>query len=64
MGVTAIFGGPGLPFTWHEFFRSYYGHNVNTATNPGKRFSSFDFTYRRSRLEKLADFLHRFDGGG
>jgi membrane-associated phospholipid phosphatase len=46
MGVTAIFGGPGLPFTWHEFFRSYYGHNVNTATNPGKRFSSFDFTYR------------------
>jgi len=38
MGVTAIFGGPGLPFTWHEFFRSYYGHNVSTATNPGKRF--------------------------
>jgi membrane-associated phospholipid phosphatase len=46
MGVTSIFGGPGLPFTWHEFLRSYYGHNVNTATNPGKRFSSFDFTYR------------------
>jgi len=46
MGVTAIFGGPGLPFTWHEFVRSYYGHNANTATNPAKRFSSFDLTYR------------------
>jgi hypothetical protein len=46
MGVTAIFGGPGLPFTWHEFFRSYYSHNVNIATNPAKRFSGFDLTYR------------------
>jgi membrane-associated phospholipid phosphatase len=46
MGVTAIFGGPGLPFTWHEFFRSYYGHNANIAINPAKRFSSFDLTYR------------------
>jgi membrane-associated phospholipid phosphatase len=46
MGVTAIFGGPGLPFTWHEFLRSYYGHNANIASNPAKRFSSFDFTYR------------------
>jgi hypothetical protein len=46
MGVTAIFGGPGLPFTWGEYFKSYYGHNANTAINPAKRFSSFDFTYR------------------
>jgi hypothetical protein len=46
MGVTAIFAGPGLPFTLHEFLRSYYGHNASTATNPGKRFSGFDFTYR------------------
>ena len=46
MGVTAIFGGPGLPFTWHEFLRSYYGHNANIASNPAKRFSSFDLTYR------------------
>jgi hypothetical protein len=56
MGVTAIFGGPGLPFTWHEFFRSYYGHNVNTATNPGKRFSSFDFTYRIPGLRRWLTF--------
>jgi hypothetical protein len=52
MGVTAIFGGPGLPFTWHEFLRSYYGHNANTATNPAKRFSSFDFTYRVPGLRR------------
>jgi hypothetical protein len=52
MGVTAIFGGEGLPFTWHEFLRSYYGHNANTAINPGKRFSSFDFTYRIPGVRK------------
>jgi membrane-associated phospholipid phosphatase len=56
LGVTAIFGGPGLPFTWHEFFRSYYGHNANTATNPGKRFSSFDFTYRIPGLRNWLTF--------
>lgn len=50
MGVSAIFGGPGLPFTWHEFFRSYYSHNANIATNPAKRFSSFDFSYRVAGL--------------
>jgi membrane-associated phospholipid phosphatase len=52
MGVTAIFGGPGLPFTWREFFRSYYSHNANISTNPAKRFSSFDFTYRVPGLRK------------
>jgi membrane-associated phospholipid phosphatase len=56
MGVTAIFGGPGLPFTWHEFLRSYYGHDANTATNPAKRFSSFDFTYRIPGLRKWLTF--------
>jgi len=56
MGVTAIFGGPRLPFTWHEFFRSYYGHNVSTATNPGKRFSSVDFTYRLPGLRRWLTF--------
>src|SRR5580700_1688469 len=56
MGVTAMFGGPGLPFTWHEFFRSYYGHNANTATNPAKRFSSFDFSYRVPGLRRWLTF--------
>jgi len=52
MGVTAIFGGPGLPFTWHEYLRSYYGHNANLASNPAKRFSSFDFSYRMPGLRR------------
>jgi membrane-associated phospholipid phosphatase len=46
MGITAIFGGPGLPFTWGEFLRSYYSHKASTAENPAKRFSGFDISYR------------------
>lgn len=56
MGVTAVFGGPGLPFTWHEFLRSYFGHNANLAENPAKRFSSFDFTYRIPGIRKWLSF--------
>jgi membrane-associated phospholipid phosphatase len=52
-GVTAIFGGPGLPFTWNEFLKSYYSHKASTRTNPAKRFSSFDFNYRVPGLRKL-----------
>jgi len=46
MGITAVFAGAGVPFTFREFFRTYYAHTSNLATNPGKRFSAFDFTYR------------------
>jgi membrane-associated phospholipid phosphatase len=46
MGVTAMFGGPGQPVTWHDFLQTYYVHSANAATNPGKRSSAFDFTYR------------------
>jgi membrane-associated phospholipid phosphatase len=46
MGVSAIFGGPGLPFTLGEFFRSYYSHKSSVAANPAKRFSEFDVSYR------------------
>ena len=53
MGVTAIFGGPGLPFTWSEFLRSYYSHKASAARgNPAKRFSSFDISYRIPGLRK------------
>jgi membrane-associated phospholipid phosphatase len=52
MGVTAIFGGPGLPFTWSEFFRSYYSHKLSISQNPAKRFSGFDFSYRVPGLRK------------
>src|ERR1700722_3552128 len=46
MGVTAMFGGPGLPVTFGNFFRTYYAHSSSATNNPGKRISSADFTYR------------------
>jgi hypothetical protein len=46
MGVTAMFAGPGLPFTWSNFLRTYYVHSPNAATNPGKRTSELDVSYR------------------
>jgi membrane-associated phospholipid phosphatase len=52
MGIVAMFGGPGLPFTWHNFLRTYYVHSPNTTVNPGKRFSAFDFSYRIPHLRK------------
>jgi hypothetical protein len=45
MGVTAQFAGPGLPFTWHNFLRTFYAHTSGT-NNPGKRLSEADFSYR------------------
>ena len=52
LGLTAIFGGPGLPFTFSEFFRSYYSHKASTLLNPAKRFSEFDISYRVPGLRK------------
>jgi membrane-associated phospholipid phosphatase len=46
IGITAIFGGPGLPFTFGNFLKTYYSHKANISQNPGKRFSAFDFNYR------------------
>jgi len=52
-GVTAVFGGPGLPFTWSEFLRSYYSHRASVARgNPAKRFSGFDISWRVPGLKK------------
>jgi len=45
MGTTSMFGGPGLPVTFGNYFRTYYVHTV-PANNPGKRVSAADFTYR------------------
>jgi Capsule assembly protein Wzi/PAP2 superfamily len=50
MGVAAMFGGPGLPVTFGNFFRTYYIHTSNLPQNPGKRTSAADFTYRIPRL--------------
>ena len=51
-GFTAMFGGPGLPVTFHNFLRTFYSHTSNPATNPGKRIASFDFSYRIPGLRK------------
>ncbi len=52
---TAVFAGAGVPFTFREFFRTYYAH-TQLATNPGKRFSAFDFTYRVPGLRNWLTF--------
>jgi membrane-associated phospholipid phosphatase len=54
MGVTAMFGGPGLPVTFGNFFRTYYIHTPNLVKNPGKRVSAADFSYR---IPGLRDWL-------
>ena len=51
MGITAMFGGPGLPVTFGNYFRTYYIHSPNPANNPGKRISQADITFRIPRLE-------------
>jgi len=52
---TAVFAGAGVPFTFSEFFRTYYAH-TQLANNPGKRFSAFDFTYRVPKLRNWLTF--------
>ena len=51
LGITAQFAGPGLPFTFQNFLRTFYSH-TSAANNPGKRLSSFDFSYRFPGLRK------------
>lgn len=50
LGFTAQFGGPGNPFTWSHFARTFYSHKVGVGRNPGKRLSEFSFSYRVPRL--------------
>lgn len=54
LGVTAMFGGPGLPVTFGNFFRTFYAHSSTAVNNPGKRISQADFTYR---IPGLRDWL-------
>jgi hypothetical protein len=56
MGITAMFGGPGLPVTWHNFLRTYYAHSPTAANNPGKRTSAADLTYRIPGLRNWLTF--------
>ncbi len=54
-GFTAVFAGAGLPFTFHEFARTYYAHTL-FPNNPGKRFANFDFSYRVPGLRDWLSF--------
>jgi hypothetical protein len=56
MGVTAMFGGPGLPVTFGNFLRTYYVHAPVAANDPGKRTSAADFTYRIPGLRNWLTF--------
>jgi membrane-associated phospholipid phosphatase len=56
MGVTAMFGGPGLPVTFRNFFRTYYAHSSTAANDPGKRISQADLTYRIPGLRNWLTF--------
>jgi hypothetical protein len=56
MGVTAMFGGPGLPVTFGNYFRTYYAHSPSAVNNPGKRISSADLTYRVPGLRNWLTF--------
>ena len=56
MGFTAMFGGPGLPVTFGNFFRTFYVHSSNAANNPGKRTSAADITYRVPGLRNWLTF--------
>jgi len=53
LAFTAMFGGPGLPFTWHNFLRTFFSHTANIAQDPGKRLSAFDLSYHLPCLNKL-----------
>src|SRR5207244_3361115 len=48
-GFTAQFAGPGLPFTFHNFSRTFFVHTQSGPTangnNPAKRISSAGFVY-------------------
>jgi hypothetical protein len=56
MGYTAMFGGPGLPVTFANFFRTFYVHSSTAANNPGKRISEADFSYRIPGLRNWLTF--------
>ena len=56
MGYTAMFGGPGLPVTFGNFFRTLYVHSNTPANNPGKRISEADFSYRVPGLRNWLTF--------
>ena len=54
MGVTTIFGGPGMPFTAGNFLRtlSWWNQLGGSAEDAGDHRSEFDFSYRIPKLRR------------
>ena len=52
MGFTAQLGGPGNPFTWSDFLRTFYSHRAGLSDDPAKRLSEFNFNYRVPGLRR------------
>jgi hypothetical protein len=51
LGVTTLFAGGPIPFTWHNFFHSFYQNNApNTPRNISDQRSTFDFNWRVPKL--------------
>ena len=56
---TTIYGGPGYPYTWHNFLRSLLSTgntNGGAPDKPGKRTSGLDFSYRLPGLRNWLTF--------
>lgn len=54
---TVIFGGPGIPVTWGNFWRSVFSTSgSNGSTDPGDRRSAFDVQYRIPGLRNWLTF--------
>ncbi len=52
-----MFGGPGLPVTFGNFFRTYYTHSPNSAIPvPGQAHLGRDLTYRVPGLRNWLTF--------
>jgi hypothetical protein len=56
LGITSLFGGPGLPVTWANFFRTYTNFDVGPGSeaDPGDRRSTFEFSYKLPHIRDYA----------
>lgn len=53
MGMTTVFGGPGMPFTMGNFARTFkFWDHGDLSRDGGDRRSGFDFTYRVPGLRR------------
>ena len=59
LSKTSLYGGPGVPLTPRTWFGDVFslGYGpVGSSSDPGKRYSSFDTTYRLPKLRKWVTY--------